>query len=140
MSQQILIQSYAASWLWWQNDTGRSWKSKVVTRKATHSKNCEFVRVLKCNAAVAKNRKNSSASQKGWQKVITHSFCNFSNFANQKWEFEMPERIWVLIWLRESDKHYHRFNLFHGKDYSFHFYRKKKSFEIFRKWRSLKPV
>lgn len=29
----------------------------MVTRKATHSKNCEFVRVLKCNAAVAKNRK-----------------------------------------------------------------------------------
>ena len=57
----------------------------------------EFVRGPKLNETVAQNRKIFPYHKKGWQKVIRHpkvyKFGNFSNFANCKWDFKMPEII-----------------------------------------------
>ena len=82
--------------------------------------------------------------KEGWQRFIRHSkiykFCNLSNSANYRWEFKMPERMWVLIWPKESGKHCHRCPIFYDIVYSFHFWGKERLFALNEEGRSMRDL
>ena len=88
---------------YWEEE---SWRSLVVSKIADRlliQNNCEFVRVPKLNEAVAQTHKILPYHKRVDRRLSDiQKFGNFSSFANCKWEFKMPERIWVLTACSEN--------------------------------------